>query len=183
MIKTFFRQAAPIAPIGAACLGILAISPSAPASPDGAEWETAALEEGCRSCHLGAPIAEASEALSLGGLPAKLAPNTSYELSIMLEDASLENAGFLLTILTDGPAGELSASDQRSETQGAQARSTWDGTFPAEPGKARWNLTWTTPDHVEGPVAIELWANAGNYDASPLGDSLHHRVFDIAFAP
>ena len=174
------KAAAPIIPIGAVC--ILAYS-IAQASPDGAEWETAAKPEGCQSCHLGAPIAEASSAIAIEGLPAAPEAGQRYELTIKAEDPALTNAGFLLTIEASGDAGTLESLDDRTETLANQARSNWEGSFVTESGKASWRIAWTAPATIATAIELALWVNAGNYDASPLGDRLHHRVFTVGAPP
>jgi hypothetical protein len=173
-------RAAPIALIGAALLLNTLILTSGLASPDGAAWETAETPNGCLMCHLDSPEISASEALTIEGLPKRPAAGERYELTIVLEDPTLRNAGFLLSIWADGTTtGELSANDDRVETQGAQARSTWDGSLPAAPGEARWQLVWTAPAVVDQPLSFDLWGNAGNDDLSPLGDRLHHRIWQL----
>ncbi|HUF72518.1 MAG TPA: choice-of-anchor V domain-containing protein [Gammaproteobacteria bacterium] len=174
-------HAAPIALIGAASLLAAFLAAPAPASPDGAEWETADNPEGCLACHLGAPVMTESEGLAIEGLPRKPIPGRAYALSITLADPELQNAGFLLRIAAvTGSPGALEALDTQTETNGALARSTFDGATPAEPGRARWQLEWTAPEPIEAPLRFELWANAGNWDLSPLGDRLHRRSFELA---
>ena len=163
-------------------VGIFGCSLAA-ASPDGAEWETAAKPDGCQSCHLGAPISEASAAVTITGLPAAAVAGERYELTISVADPALENAGFLLTIRASGTTGTLESRDANTATLGNQARSNWDGSFVTEPGKASWQLAWTAPAAISASVQFDLWVNAGNYDASPLGDRLHHRVFEVAAKP
>jgi hypothetical protein len=95
-----------------------------------------------------------------------------YELTIPLEDPGLQNAGFLLTVSArTGAPGSLGARDVLTATNGAMARSTYDGTEPDAPGKA--------PAVIEGPLRFDLWANAVNWDLSPLGDRVHHRVWRV----
>jgi len=173
-------HAAPIAVIGAASLFAAFLAAPAPASPDGAEWETADNAEGCLACHLGAPVTTESEGLAIDGLPRKPMPGRAYALSITLTDPALQNAGFLLRIAAvTGSPGTLVATDGKTETTGALARSTFDGATPAEPGTAHWQLEWTAPEPIEGPLRFDLWANAGNWDLSPLGDRLHRRSFEL----
>lgn len=173
-------RAAPIALIGAAFLLSTLILSSGLASPDGAAWETAEAANGCLMCHLDSPQALESEALTIEGLPKRPTAGERYELTIVLKDPTLRNAGFLLSIWADGTTtGELSATDDRVETRGAQARSTWDGSFPAAAGEARWRLAWTAPAVMDQPVRFDLWGNAGNDDLSPLGDRLHHQIWQL----
>jgi len=182
----------PLALFGAAVLiGFLLANP-ARAAPDGAEWGVAEEPAGCGGCHL-APaattdaaaldppaVSAASAALDIEGLPANPAPGQRYVLLIALDDPALRNAGFLLSVRAEGGApGRLIADDVRVETDAHLARSTWEGSFVAEPGSARWPLIWEAPAAPTGPVRFELWANAGNNDLSPLGDRVHHRVWAI----
>jgi hypothetical protein len=169
----------PILVVGAAVsCGVFASPVSA--ATDGAEWETAADPQGCRSCHLDSPDPPDSDGLSIEGLPAQVQAGQRYELTIALEDPELQNAGFLLTVSAQaGPAGTLAASDALTATNGAMARSTYDGTEPDAPGKASWELVWTAPAVIEEPLRFDLWANAGNWDLSPLGDRVHHRVWRV----
>jgi hypothetical protein len=170
--------AAPIGPIGAAVLLTLPLAATVLASPDGAEWETASNPIACRNCHLDSPDLSQSQALSIEGLPRKPEAGRSYELTIVLRDPALENAGFLLSIRSDSAmAGELLALDKRTEVNGTQARSNYDSSSPEAPGKASWQLVWTAPDALDGPLRFDLWGNAGNYDLSPLGDRAHHRIW------
>lgn len=177
-------NAAPIGLIGAAVVLDLLLVSAVFASPDGAEWETAEDPIGCQQCHLGSPDPADSQALAIEGLPKRPEADERYELTIVLSDPALRNAGFLLSILSDGsPAGEFSAVDDRTETNGAQARSTYESTTPDEPGNASWQLIWTTPAVLEEPLRFELWGNAGNYDLSPLGDRLHHQSWHLLPSP
>ena len=154
------------------------------ASPDGVDWAVSADADGCRSCHLGTPDAPDPALLTLDGLPGQPESGARYPLTVTLEHPGLRNAGFLLTVESnDGPAGSLAATDRRAETSGARARSTWEGSFPREPAKARWELVWTAPEPADGPIVFSLWGNAGNDDLSPLGDHPVHRTWRIATAP
>jgi hypothetical protein len=160
-------------------LGLLPVAPAAGA-PDGAEWETAADPMGCSSCHFDSPPPTA-EALRIEGLPERIEPGRTYSLTLVLSDPALRNAGFMLSVTSqDDPAGELRAADAGTETQGALARQTRAGSVPMKPGSSRWQLDWTAPASLDSPVVFDLWANAGNDDLSPFGDTLHHRVWQIA---
>jgi hypothetical protein len=178
------REAAPIATVCAAALFCASLAGPAPASPDGAQWETATRPEGCLACHLGAPVTEQSDGLVIEGLPKQPIAGEAYPLSIALTDPDLMNAGFLLRVDAEaGSPGTFESVDGRTETMGALARSTYAGSTPAEPGNARWALVWIAPGAIEGPLRFSLWANAGNWDLSPLGDRLHHRDWRLGPRP
>jgi hypothetical protein len=157
------------------------LSASGQASPDGAEWTSADQADGCRSCHLADEPPIESPALALTGLPQVPEAGRDYPLTISLEDPLLRNAGFLLTVRTAGNlTGEFtSAGNARIETSGAQARSTYDGSFVETPGRAEWQLVWTAPEAFDGPLSFELWGNAGNRDLSPLDDRIYRGSWQI----
>jgi hypothetical protein len=158
----------------------LLLAPAASSSPDGADWIVAGDPEGCGACHLSESGSGTQQGLAILGLPDTLRAGDRYELTIALDDPALRNAGFLISVQNDGSApGELSALDERVETSGAQARSTWEGSFPEKPGTARWDVLWIAPESLAGVFRFDVWANAGNDDLSPLGDTLHHRIYEI----
>jgi len=129
-------------------------------------------------CHRDSPELPHSQALTLNGLPQRPEPGRRYELTIEIRDPALKNAGFLLTVRSDqAMAGELNSLDDRTETSGSQARSNYESSAPDSPGTASWQVVWTAPASIEGPLRFDLWANAGNYDLSPLGDRIHHRIW------
>jgi hypothetical protein len=162
-------------------IGALAAAALAQAAPDGVDWTIAATDAACAGCHLGSDPVSDPAALRLLGLPAVIEPGREYPLTIVLEDPALRNAGFLLTIRAgSNAAGTLKATDDRVETLAAQARSSWQGSFPPGPGRASWTLLWQAPAVADAGIRFDLWANAGNDDLSPLGDRLHHRTFDLA---
>ena len=163
--------------------GLFQFLSPAVASPKGAEWAVIDDDAGCGSCHLGSPDPTRSAAVSIEGLPERVTPALPYELEIVLADPALRIAGFLLEVTAaEAPAGALSSVDATTEAQGARARSTRAGALPPEPGAIRWHVTWTAPPSLAGPIRFEIWANAGNDDLSPLGDRLHHKVFEIPAA-
>ena len=159
------------------------IGAAAVASPKGADWAVIDDVAGCGSCHLGSPDPMSSSAVSIEGLPERVAPSAPYTLEIVLADPALQIAGFLLEVTAaDAPAGALSSIDAATESQGARARSTRAGALPPAPGAMRWRVIWTAPPSLTGPIRFEIWANAGNDDLSPLGDRLHRRVVEIPAA-
>jgi hypothetical protein len=173
-------RASTIGQIGAAVLLTAWIATIAVASPDGAAWNTVSDPAGCMQCHRDSPDLPQSQALTLNGLPRRPVAGQRYVLTIAVRDPALKNSGFLLSVLSDeAAAGEFDSVDDRTVTNGAQARSNYDSSTPSEPGEASWRVAWTAPAAIEGPLRFDLWANAGNYDLSPLGDRLHHRIWYV----
>jgi hypothetical protein len=177
----------------------LLLAAPAVASPQGADWTAIDHAAGCGSCHLGSPDPTDSPAIAIEGLPERAIPGKAYTLQIVVTDPALQIAGFMLAVTSAGtpsgapasgdtatthanvdvPAGTLANADATSETLDARARSTRAGALPPAPGAMRWTLVWTAPPALAGPIHFELWANAGNDDLSPLGDRLHHRIWQI----
>lgn len=150
--------------------------------PEGPPWD-AAGDTGCTQCHFDAPPVEASSALTISGLPSTIASGARYPLTVRLADEQAARVGFLLTARHgDRPAGAFSADDERVEASGAQARSTEAGSTPVEPGIAEWRVIWQAPEENVVRVELELWANAGNDDKSPFGDTTHVRRFPLGAA-
>lgn len=174
----------PIVKIGAAFFLVAGRAAPAVGSPDGAEWVTTEQTAGCLACHLDSPELKDSPALSIEGLPKRPEAGQSYSLTIVLNDPTLRNAGFLLSVFADGTmTGEFSADQDPIETNGSQARSTYDSSTPSSPGEASWQLIWTAPAALQTPLRFDLWGNAGNRDLSPLGDRIHHRIWQLPAAP
>lgn len=159
-----------------------------PASPDGAEWDTATDPAGCKRCHLDSPDPiDNDAALAITGLPDAPEPGRQYRLTVVLSDPDLVTAGFLLRVRSDATeagdaaaAGRLSPADDTTETrEGTLARSTRAGSVPATAGEAAWSVDWTAPESTPSSIVFELWGNAGNDDLSPLGDHVHRRIWEI----
>jgi len=162
-----------------ALAALMMLAPGATAAfPDGAPW-SAAEGEGCASCHFDGPLRAESEAIEVDGLPEQLRPEKRYQLTIRFTHAPMETAGFLLAAeQTEGRIGtfETEVEDGSVETQGALARSSAPEAAIENDGQAVWIINWRTPARIDGPVRLILWANAGNGDASPFGDSIHRRT-------
>lgn len=147
------------------------------AFPEGAPWEMTA-DEGCSACHFDGPVHAESEALSLEGLPDRIIPGQTYDLTLRLTDHTMEKAGFMIFFQQmSGPLGQTESESERVETQGAKARSSLAGASPETPGAARWRLRWTAPGPIDGPVRVTVWGNSANADDSPFGDRIHRKVF------
>ena len=163
--------------LGGGLLGGAAI-----ASPQGADWLVIDTAEACGSCHLGSPDPTDSSTISIEGLPPRAVAGQSYPLRIVLSDPALQIAGFLLKVSAGnapGDTGTLASVDATTETQGARARSTRAGALPRARGAMSWTVVWTAPTVSTDTIRFEIWANAGNDDLSPLGDRLHHRVWQV----
>ena len=168
----------------AAAFALAALAAAGPvrAHPDGAPWK-ASGRPGCVQCHFDAPPTEDSTAVAIGGLPERVEPGASYRLTVRLSDAAMRKAGFLLSAWQGSePGGSFRPADDRVTANAAQARSTLAGAGVDERGIVEWLIDWIAPQKSGELVTLELWANAANDDASPLGDETHHRTWSVAVA-
>jgi hypothetical protein len=168
-IPVIFAAAAALMPLAAS------------AYPQGAPW-TALDDPGgaCAGCHLGSPPVAVSEALTLEGVKTPFASGTTYPMTLRFAPEAGQVGGFLAVFdRTDGNSGSLRAGADL-ETNGRAVRSTSARPLRARGGTA-WSFTWTAPE-TPGPVVLRIAANAGNDDASPLGDMVHVKklVLEVA---
>jgi hypothetical protein len=143
-------------------------------------------EDNCSVCHAGQPLDEPAGRLTLGGLPARLTPGTTYALTLELARPGLKAAGFQLAIrdVDDGTqAGRLEAAGTARDrvavidSRGVQfAQQTAPEIQPGMADAVRWPLTWTAPARP-GRIAVDAAAVAGDGDDSELGD--HVYTFEI----
>ena len=172
-----------------AAAGVLALAAAATAAdfgryhgrrfPDGAPPGTTGGfgEPTCMLCHLGAEPNDPAGSLAIEGLPERYAPGQAYRLVVRLRRADLAAAGFQLSARTaaGAQAGALAAVDSSTEIQTHPATGlqyAGHSRAGSRPGAAEWAVTWTAPRSA-GPVTFNAAANAGNADASPLGDYVY----------
>lgn len=135
-------------------------------------------EPTCAACHAGEPERRDTTALRIDGLPGAYEPNRTYRLRVRLLHDGLARAGFQLAarFAEDGKqAGTLASADKRAavlEHAGVQyAQHTLAGSAAAG-NSASWTVEWTAPACGRA-VTINVAANAGDDDASPLGDVVY----------
>ncbi|MBW3552620.1 MAG: hypothetical protein KY466_03870 [Gemmatimonadetes bacterium] len=167
--------------IGAA---LSALAPGAVAYRTGppAGYTGGFAEPTCAACHWGDEGAVREPGALTVDVPERYEPGAAYDLTVRLRDPGLRTAGFQLSArFADGPdagaqAGDLAAADSAVMvvTSGAgisYASHAAAGTLPAADGRAAWVVRWTAP--AGGAVVFHVVANAGDDDASPLGDRIH----------
>ena len=137
-------------------------------------------EQTCQECHWGT-LNDPAGSLTLEGLPESYAPAHKYSLKVTVQHPDLGRGGFQLSARhsqTGEQAGHLRPLDEsveilkESNSQVEYAVHTRTATRPAAAGTTSWSLIWEAPP-ASHPVAFHLAANAGNYDDSPLGDSIY----------
>jgi hypothetical protein len=143
-------------------------------------------EPSCVVCHLGSEVNAFGGRVSVEGLPAAYRPGTDYALTVVLAADETAVAGFQLTSryagggARGGNAGRLRPVDRRvavSDSNGVSyGHHTQEGTIPPSPEGSSWSLVWMAPLDG-GPVTINVAANSGNADNSPLSDLVYvHEV-------
>ena len=149
-------------------------------------------EPTCHACHFESPPIADSDALSVTGIPAQVAPGEAYPLEVRLTSPGMRRAGFQLAIRfaegkkAGGQAGTLASADDRAATGTSEtdslrimyAHHTRAGTALTSTDTAIWRLVWTAPESA-ARIMIHVVANAANDDASEFGDIIHTRSYAI----
>ncbi len=143
----------------------------------------------CTSCHSSFPINSGDGSLTLTGLPAEYAPDSTYVLAVHLQDSFQRRWGFELTAIrpSDGlAAGSFEAVDpvyvQVSEGDGDErdyVKQTSQGTFPNQ-SFGHWEILWTTPTVGAGPAHFYWAGNAANYNFAQTGDFVYASNLSVA---
>ena len=139
-------------------------------------------EPTCQACHFEAELNAGPGAVELH-LPDVVAADSTYRITVRLTHPGMRRAGFMLSTRTkDGAqAGMLRAVDERTTTTAAgdvvYIHHTRAGTHVSGDSH-EWTLEWST-DGVDGPVVVNVAANAANDDASAFGDWVYARAFDV----
>jgi hypothetical protein len=166
------------------CLAALALAllraPAAEAHPGAAPWEADGRpgRDTCHTCHFDSEPVRGSDDLQLLGLPRQPEPGKVYDLIVVLKQAGMKAAGFLI-VLDPAAAGSapFKAGSNRVEAKDAAIRSTPAGVKQAD--EAKWPLQWRAPDKLPAEIVFYLSANAGNDDQSPLGDRIYLKTITV----
>lgn len=147
-------------------------------------------EPTCHACHSEHEPQPPDRALTIEGLPQRYTAGKTYTITVRLARSGVRNAGFQLAVrFAEGPAQSAQAGrfeaigpDVEIMTTGSPpvsyAHQTRAGARLTVPDTARWVLRWTAPVRPH-PVLLNLAANAGNDDASPLGDVTYARAYRL----
>lgn len=143
----------------------------------------------CTSCHASFPINSGDGLLTLTGLPTEYAPDSTYLLTVHLQDSFQRRWGFELTAIrpSDGlAAGSFEPVNptyvQVSEGDGDErdyVKQTSLGTFPNQ-SFGHWEILWTTPSVGAGPAHFYWAGNAANYNFTQTGDFVYASNLSIA---
>ena len=147
-------------------------------------------ERTCQECHTDNPLNDPAGQLELIGMPEAYQPRRHYSLVIRLIRKDLGRAGFEMATrvaqggLTGHQSGKLESTDARVNIADSTrsdfgpvqyARHTREGSSVAS-DTTQWTVQWTAPGPRMGAVMLNLVANAGNDDNSPLGDYIYSKT-------
>lgn len=109
----------------------------------------------------------------LTGLPEYVVAGEVYEMTLRFDAGAAPDAGFLLS----ASAGAFEAIDAFVDAKDSEIRSA----APASPsnGVASWSFVWRAGDDAADIINFRAAANAANDDASPFGDEVHFRKFEV----
>ena len=123
-------------------------------------------------------------AVLLQGLPQSYTPRAAYALTVVVTQPGLGVGGFQLSARFENGtqagtlragAGEANRADVTMAAGVQYAHHLYDGAEPVARDSARWRIVWQAPAGA-GPVLFHVVGNAGNDDASPLGDAVYTRA-------
>ena len=159
----------------------LIVASSAYAYPNGAPWGSAnpAVEPNCSSCHFDGEAIVESKALTISGLPQTLTGGKDYEIKLQVNRQTDSPANGPTGFLGSASAGAFSTDNPDLEAMGQELRSI----SPSHAAAAEWKFNWTAPELQSGPVIFHIGVNAANDDASPFGDEIHFRTFEVPAKP
>ncbi len=141
--------------------------------------------ETCHACHFENDLDAPGGSLALRGVPDTFDRSETYRITVSLQRAGMERAGFQLAARVSegdgagGPAGALLALDGDERVQvvagpdgTAYAQHTEPGTALRGAAETSWTVEWRPPA-AGGPVVFHVAANAANDDASEFGDFIY----------
>ena len=139
-------------------------------------------EQSCVVCPQGSDINAFGGRVVVEGLPTVYAPGRESLLTVLLEAEETQAAGFQITSRYTGGvgwgrnAGRLSPADARvSVTDSAgvsYVHQSREGSRTLSSDGSSWSVIWVAPTEG-GPVTINVAANSGNADNSPLSDLVY----------
>ncbi len=134
----------------------------------------------CTQCHNSFAVNSGTGTLQLLDIPTVYRPDSTYTLTVSLDQAEQRRWGFEMTVIlgSGDQGGVMTPIDntvQVSEGAGTTrdyAKQTIDGTFPGQ-ASTTWQLEWTAPPELSGAVDFYLAGNASNRDNNTTGDYIY----------
>ena len=135
----------------------------------------------CTACHASFPVNSGGGTLQMLNLPAEYRPDSTYTLSLSLEDNGQRRWGFELTVILDNglQGGGLAPSNPSyvqispgPDSLRDYAKQTTAGTLAGQ-GSAAWDLLWTAPPVGSGSATFYVAGNAANNNGSTSGDYIY----------
>jgi hypothetical protein len=149
-------------------------------------------EPTCQVCHLGSELNGPGSTLEVIGLGGRFIPGRSCALTIRLSSFDMYAAGFQAAIrYAEGDrrgqsAGELRSVDDRTRVVAGDAgvhyaSHTRAGTTVTG-DEAEWSFMWRAPPEAVR-LSLDVAANSGNGDNSPLDDLVYAQSLELDPAP
>lgn len=146
-------------------------------------------EPTCVTCHLGNEVDAFDGRVHVLGLPDAYERGAEYALTVVLEAEGTDVAGFQMTARrAEGDrrgqdAGRLLSVDARTAVRDSIGVSylhhTREGTTTSSSDGSSWSVLWIAPTSG-GPATINVAANSGNDDNSPLNDLVYAAEVTVA---
>lgn len=149
--------------------------------PGGMTGSPASGGNSCTLCHSGG---SGSGSVQILGFPAQYAPNTDYDLTVRIADATKLGAGFQISVedssgehmgtltLLDATNTQFNAGNvwvNHTLTGVANSVTNWAGNGNA----ADYTVRWTSPATDEGPITAYAAGNAINNNFGSSGDTIY----------
>jgi len=136
---------------------------------------TNGVEPSCASCHRTGTL---DGSVSLNGLPNDFAPNTKYNLSLVVSDPDAFEAGFQLTAttnLSNTTVGTFTPGNNSRVVTGGSGtgRLTQSSPLALSAGQAVFNFCWTSPNNPPTDIIFSYSAVAANNNGSTTGDAVY----------
>lgn len=168
----------------------LITSTGAPPSHTGAPGESTCGRSGCHSDGI-QNSGSAISSLSIGENFTEYQPGTTYDLSILITDSSIQRFGFELTAIVDKDssfAGNFIVTDP-DRTQVFSGNNefsdrnyltyTFNGTAPFNVGEGKWTAEWIAPSVDVGSITFYLSTVAANNDFTDDGDDVYFSQYQL----
>ncbi|MDH3733159.1 MAG: hypothetical protein OEU54_06470 [Gemmatimonadota bacterium] len=146
-------------------------------------------EPTCVECHLGSGVNEPGSTLEIVGVGRSYRPGEVHEITIRLLSFDMAAAGFQASFRwargdrTGESAGTARPLDGRvavaTSENGVDYIQHSAAGVPADGEQAEWTFEWTAP-RESGAIVLNVAANSGNGDNSPLDDLVYTAEIELA---
>lgn len=120
----------------------------------------------CGNCHTGGSL---DGSITLTGLPTSMQPNTTYQMTVTINDADAAVGGFQI-IATDGGANNTLIGSFNTTT-GETRRNNLNRLVQSTPkafsgGSVTWNIEWVSPSSVPASNEVKFYVSGNAADGT-----------------